>query len=711
MKKSARFCGWIAAVLCAGASFVLNQPSRCFGDEGMWTFDNPPLQQLQKRYGFTPTQAWLDHVRLSSVRFNDGGSGSFVSPHGLVLTNHHVALGQLEKVSSPQKDYVKDGFYARTAAEELKCPDLEVNQLVSLEEVTQRVLAAVHPGMRDEATLRARNAEIARIEKESMDKTGLRSDVIPLYQESEYWLYRYKKYTDLRLVFAPEQQTAFFGGDPDNFTYPRYDIDFALFRVYENGRPVESTNYLKWDVKGAGEGELVFVSGHPGSTARLDTLAQIETLRDYFLPLRLQTLRRLLEVSRQYSARGPEQARQAAELIFIIENSVKARQGQLQGLLDKNLIAKKQKEESDFRALVAGNPEWQKAYGDAWDAIAQAEGKERGMTKLLRLRSLGMISQVESKYRGLVWSQLFALAVTMVRYVAEVKKPDGERLAGFHDSQLDSLRFGLFSPAPLYPEFEEALLAANLGFAREMLGAEDPFIKSVLGGRAPEEVARQAVEGTKLADPAFRRSLVEGGEAAVQASTDPLIVLARQADPFGREMIQWQEDHVESVETPAGEKIGKVRFLAYGKSMYPDATFTLRLSYGTVQGYPMNGTIAPPETTLYGLYDRAYSFQMRPPFNLPARYLEGKARLDLTTPVDFVSTCDIIGGNSGSPVIDRQGDLVGLIFDGNIESLVGDYVYNEENNRAVSVHSAVIIEVLRKLYHAGALAEELEGKM
>jgi hypothetical protein len=663
----------------------------------MWTFDNPPLQQLKERYSFTPSQAWLDHVRLSSVRFNDGGSGSFVSPQGLVLTNHHVALGQLQKVSTPQKDYVKDGFYARTTAEELNCPDLELNQLVSMEDVTRRVQAAVQPGMSGEAALKARKAEIAKVEKESTEKTGLRSDVVSLYQGSEYWLYRYKKYTDLRLVFAPEQQIAFYGGDPDNFTYPRYDIDFALFRVYENGRPLESQNYLKWNARGAADGELVFVSGHPGSTARLETLAQIETLRDFSLPLTLQTLKRRRDVAKQYAARGPEQARQATGLIFGIENSLKGITGRYQGLLDKNLIAKKQKEEADFRALVASRPEWQQAYGGAWDAIAQAEAKYREMVKPLRFRSLG-------------WARLSGIAGQIVRYVAEIKKPDGERLQGFHDSQLESLRFRLFSPAPVYPQFDEAQLAANLVYAREMLGADDPFIKSVLGDRAPEEVAKEAIAGTKLADPAFRKSLAEGGEAAVQASTDPLILLARQADPFEREMIKWYENNVESVETPAGEKIGKARFAAYGKTMYPDATFTLRLSYGAVKGYPMNGTIAPSKTTLYGLYDRAYSFDQKPPFNLPVPYTERKSRLDLNTPVDFVSTCDIIGGNSGSPVIDRQGELVGLIFDGNIESLVGDYVYNEENNRAVAVHSAIIIEVLRKLYDAGAVADELEGR-
>ncbi len=424
-------------------------------DEGMWTFDNPPVAQLQKRYGFTPTQAWLDHVRLSSVRFNDGGSGSFVSAHGLVLTNHHVALTQLQKVSSAQKDYVTDGFYAATRAEEIKCPDLEVNVLVSMEEVTRRVLAAVQPGRSEEAALKARKAEIAKIEKESLERTGLRSDVIALYQGGEYWLYRYKKYTDLRLVFAPEQQIAFFGGDPDNFTYPRYDIDFALFRIYENGRSVESRDYLKWNVQGAADGELVFVSGNPGSTSRLDTLAQIETARDYSVPLTLQNYRAWLAANRAYAAQGSEQTREATRQIFGIENSLKAYIGIQEGLADKSLIDKKQKDEADFRALVASRPEEQQ-YGGAWDAIAQAEQKLRANLKTYRLHTLR-------------WSRLADMAVTIVEYVEEVKKPDGERLDGFHDSQLDSLRFRLFSPAPIYPAYEEALLAGNLQFIQEQL--------------------------------------------------------------------------------------------------------------------------------------------------------------------------------------------------------------------------------------------------
>jgi len=685
-------------VLCAVLwGFGFAGLSRPRADEGMWTFDNPPTKLLEQRYGFTPTQEWLKHVMLASVRFNDGGSGSFVSPHGLALTNHHVAFGQLQKVSTPQKDYVKDGFYARTAAEELKCPDLEINVLVSTEDVTSRVQGALKPEMSDKQALYARKAEIAAIERESQEKTGLRSDVIPLYQGGEYWLYRYKKYTDMRLVFAPEQQMAFFGGDPDNFTYPRYDLDFALFRVYENDKPIETPNYFKWNVKGAADGELVFVSGNPGATSRLETLAKIGNERDHFLPLILQLLNRRLGVLSRYSAQGSEQARQAAQQIFLLQNSLKVLKGRDEGLHDKSLIEKKQKEEADFRALVNANPDWQREYGPAWDAIAAAEQK-----RLTRLKP--------SVFRSLRGSGMMQNALTIVQYVAEVKKPDGERLDGFHDSQLDSLKFRLFSRAPVYPHLEETLLADSLQESLDQLGPDDPFIRTVLGGQDPKAVAAQLIQGTKMADPALRKSLIEGGEAAVAASTDPAVVLARKIDPIVREIRKWMEDNVESVETTAGEKIGKARFAVYGKSLYPDATFTLRLSYGKVKGYPMNGTEAPPWTTLYGLYDRSYSFSDKPPFNLAARYVEDKNRLDLVTPVNFVSTCDIIGGNSGSPVINRNAELVGLIFDGNIESLVGDYVYDETANRAVAVHTAAMMEVLRKVYDAGPLADELEGK-
>ncbi|MGB7726998.1 MAG: S46 family peptidase [Candidatus Acidiferrum sp.] len=665
-------------------------------DEGMWTFDNPPIKQLQQKYNFTPTQQWLDHLRLSSVRLNDGGSGSFVSPHGLLLTNHHVALGQLQKNSSAEHDYVRDGFYAATPEEEMKSPDLEVNVLVSTENVTDRVNAAVKGAKTPEEEFSKRKAVIADAERESTAKTGLRSDIVTLYSGGEYWLYCYKKYTDARLVFAVEQQTAFYGGDPDNFTYPRYDLDMALFRVYENGKPIDSKDYLKWNPRGAGDGELVFVSGNPGGTERLVTYSYLVNLRDNVLANIIELLKNRIAVLKDYAARGPEQSRQSTTQIFGLENSRKVFEGRRDGLQDKNLMEKKRKEDRDFRGKVDANADWKKDYASAWTMEEEALQKQRPRIKEQFFRSTD--------------SQLSALAVQIVTYVAEIKKPDGERLAGFHDSQLDSLKQRLFSPAPIYPEMEIARMSGALDLDLKELGPDDPFLKGVLDGKSPKDAANYLVSGTKVAAPAFRKSLVEGGQAAVDASTDPMIAMARRIDPIRREQIKWFEDNVQSVEQRAGELLGKARFAVYGKNTYPDATFTLRLSYGQVLGYPMNGTVAPYKTTFYGLYDRAASFDYKVPFDLPKRYLDGKDKLDLSTPFNFVTTNDIIGGNSGSPVVNRNGDIVGLIFDGNIESLVGDFVYDSYQNRAVAVHTGGMTEALKKLYGAQKLVDEMLGQ-
>ncbi len=665
-------------------------------DEGMWTFDNPPVKLLQEKYNFTPTQSWLDHLRLASVRLNDGGSGSFVSARGLLLTNHHVARGQLQKNSTAEHDYIRDGFYAAAPEQEMKSPDLEVNVLMSMEDVTARVNAAVKGAKNAEEEFGKRKAVITDIERTGTEETGLRCDVVTLYQGGEYWLYSYKKYTDVRLVFAPEQQIAFFGGDPDNFTFPRYDLDMALFRVYENGKPIESKDYLKWNPKGAGDGELVFVSGHPGSTQRTDTYKQLESDRDFFTPIILKVLKRRIAVLQEYSARGPEQARQAGSIIFGLQNGVKSFEGSYLGLQDKHLMEKKRQEEEEFKAKVMANPEWKKEYGSAWDIMARASDNGNSRMK-------------ERFYRSLD-SQLGTLAVNITNYVAEVKKPDGERLDGFHESQLESLKLRMFSPAPVYPELEIARITNALDAAQKELGAEDAWVKAVLNGRAPGQAAAELVKGTKLADPAFRKSLVEGGQAAVNASTDPMIVTARAIDPIRREQIAWLEHNVEDMEQQAGEQLGKARFAVFGKSTYPDATFTLRLSYGQTKGYAMNGTKAPYKTTLFGLYDRAASFDNQPPFDLPKRYVDGKDKLDLTTPMDFVTDNDIVGGNSGSPVVNRNAEIVGLIFDGNIESLVGDYVFDGATNRSVAVHTAAMTETLKKLYGAQPLVKELLGQ-
>jgi len=664
-------------------------------EEGMWTFDNPPKKQLKEKYGFDITQEWLDHVRLSSVRFNDGGSGSFISPNGLVMTNHHVGSGQLQKMSTPEKDYIKTGFYARTASEEVKCVDLELNVLVEMENVTDKVMSAI-AGKAGREAMTARRATLAGLQKESNEKyPGLRSDNVSLYNGAEYWIYRYKKYTDVRLVMAPEKQIAFYGGDPDNFTFPRYDVDMCFFRVYENDKPINSTNFLKWRTTGAADGELVFVSGHPGSTNRQQTYSQIEYSRDYQYPARLATMKRTVVVLKKYSALGEEQHRRADGMIFGYENAIKAMTGEYEGLLDKNLMAKKQNDEKELLGRMNANPDLKAKYAWAWDSITVAVKKIQSRYK-------------ELTYRGLSGS-MSSRALTIARYATESKKPNGERMPQYQDAMVNMTLENLYSPAPVYADMEEVLLTERFKEAIEMLGANDPWVVAALNGKTPEEAAKYYISGTKLADPAFRKSLIEGGEQAITASTDPLIELARKVAPIGDEMRAWQDKNISGMVSMASEATGNARFAVYGKEVPPDANFTLRLSYGQVKGYPMNGTLAPCMTTMYGLFDRSIGFGNKGDFALPQRYQDGVSKLNLSTPMNFVSTNDIIGGNSGSPVINAQAELVGLIFDGNIESLPGRFAYSEESNRAVSVHPGVMIETMRKLYDANVLADEIEG--
>jgi len=578
----------------------------------------------------------------------------------------------------------------------MKSPDLEVNVLVAMRNVTDRVQGAAK-GITDEAkALKARDAEVAAIEKESKSKAGLRSDVVSLYAGGEYWLYQYKVFTDVRLVFAPEQQAAFYGGDPDNFTYPRYDIDMALFRIYEDGKPIHTDNYLKWNIKGAAPGELIFISGHPGSTQRQDTVSQLTFERELVEPSIIEYLNRRIAAAQEFANRGEEQKRLVGSTVFFLQNALKAYDGRYEALKDPAVIAKKNADEEDFRKRVAANPEWQKEYGSAWDTIQAVERKAA--------------SRVKGNIFHRADSELLSLARQIVMLVAEVKKPDGERLEGYHDAELETLKFQLFSPAKIYPETEKLWMSTALKLDAEKLGKDDEYLQTLTEGKDIDEFVNSVVDGTKLYDVNVRKALVDGGEGAVAASTDPMIVAARRTDHLVREYQRWRHDEIESVLTPVGEKLGKARFLVYGKDTYPDATFTLRLSYGTVKGFPYNGTIAPPFTTFYGLYDRAASFGNQAPFDLTPKEAAARDSLDLSTPLNFVSTGDIIGGNSGSPVVNREGELVGLIFDGNIESLAGDFVYEDQKNRAVAVHSAGMIEALRKLYKVNALADELEGK-
>ena len=668
-------------------------------DEGMWTFNNVPRAEIKKKYGFEVTDEWLNKVRLASVRFNSGGSGSFVSPNGLVLTNYHIVEDFVGEVSTPEKDYAKEGFVARTRADEIKVPSLELNQLISIEDVTARVTGAVKANATDAEAFAARRAEIAAIEAESLKNTGLRSDVVTLYQGGQYNLYRYKKYTDVRLVFVPEFQAAFFGGDPDNFNFPRFNIDMALVRVYENDQPVHPESYFKWSTTGAKEGSLVFVTGNPGSTSRLDTVAHLEELRDTSIPIIIRLLERREAVLKKYMAMGEEQTRQSQNELNSVQNALKVYRGQLKGLKDAALMSRKMKEEQALRKAVAGNPEWQKTYGGAWDAIAAAH---KAYPSYIRERRI-------FEQAGGFNSILFTFARTLVRMADEAKKPNAERLPEFTDARRASLELALFSPAPIHEDFEKLKLADSLGFMVELLGADNPLVKGVLAGKTPEARADELVSGTKLKDPEFRKELAKGGFEAIDASTDPMILVAREIDAKAREVRKRYENELTGVERANYAKIARALFETEGNKIYPDATFTLRLSYGAVEGYMENGKKVPPFTTLGGLYARSDSFKHEFPYNLPPRWVEKKSALNLSTPFNFVSTNDIIGGNSGSPTINQNGELVGLIFDGNIQSLVGDFMYDASVNRAISVDSRGMLEVLKKVFNANEIAAELTG--
>jgi hypothetical protein len=688
------------ASLFAAAWFIT---ATAFADEGMWTFNNFPSDKVQQKYGFAPSAQWLDHLRLASVRIAGGCSASVVSASGLVMSNHHCARGCIEKISGlAKKDYNRDGFFARTLADEPRCPGMELNQLVEISNVTARVQEATRD-VGAERFADVQKSAIAEIEKQCATSDTLRCEVVSLYRGGRYDLYRYRRLQDIRLVFAPEDSVAFFGGDPDNFMFPRYDLDVSFVRIYgPDGRPMAMDHHLAWSDGSLREGDLTFVSGNPGGTSREKTLAQIDDERDWRLPKSMTFAAEMRGYITEYQHRGAEQKRHSDQMLFGFENWLKAMKGQHAALADKAFYSQLAANEQAFRAQVAARPELQARCGAAWDRIAALVAQNQAWRKEYSALEGGPISE------------LFDIARDLVRYGDEAPKPNGERLKEFADARLPQLKQNLLAKRPIYDELEIATLAWSLTKMREDLGPDHPVIQRVFGRRSPIEIATAAVKGSRLKDirtdshgnptGGFRKALFDGGQARIAASTDPMIVLARALDPDARAIRKKVETEVEGPMKQQQELLAKARFAVYGDGRYPDATFTLRLSYGVVKGWVEGGVPVRPFTTIGGAFERDTGAA---PFALPPSWLAAKGRLRPEVPMNFVTTNDIIGGNSGSPVVNQRGEIVVLVFDGNIGSLGGDFGFDENVNRTVAVHSAALAEALDKVYGATRLTEEL----
>ena len=664
-------------------------PALTRGDEGMYLFNDLPLELLEKRHGFRPDQAWADHLRLSSVRFNSGGSGSFISSNGLVLTNHHVASDTLHKLSTPERNLIDDGFLASTLEEELKAPDLELNQLVSIENVTDRVNQEVDESVSPEQAAKQRRAIIAKIEEESLEKTGLRSDVITLFGGAQYHLYRYKKYTDVRLVWAPETAAAFFGGDADNFEYPRYNLDATIMRVYEDGKPAELDHFLSWNLEPLQDGDLVFVSGNPGRTQRIFTVDALKYLRDDRIPYILDFLRRKEILMQQFGLRGTEQQRRARDELFGIQNARKAYTGMLDGLQNpETFVTKSEQEQAILDALKMNNSDPKLI--QAWDQVRNAQAVKKEL--------LGQSVSLRST--------LFQIAMDLVLIAAEDQKPIEERLSGFTEASRESLLRSLLSTAPIYEDLEQVKLADEISILVEKRGADDPLVKEILAGKSPRQRAAELVTKTKLISVEQRQRVLDAGQKAIDESTDPLILLARSLESEYRRLRAANEEIAET-ERQAYALVTEGTNQVKGTGGYPDATFSLRLAFGVVSGYVEDGMSIQPTTDFEGGYAHAEAHAGQVDFDLPDSWMDAKSKINLNTQLNFVCTADIIGGNSGSPVVNRKGELVGLIFDGNIQSLTSDYLYTDQQARAVSVSGVGIIEALRTIYSAGNLADQI----
>ena len=679
---------WFYAA-CAASLLVCSAAS---ADEGMWPFHGFPFAKANARLKTSLDQAWLDRVRSSTVRIS-GCTGSFVSDTGLILTNHHCVEGCLAELSSKDKSYVQDGYLAKNREEEKACQTQVADVLTDMEEITAKIGAAT-TGKDDAAANEARKATLTQLEQACEKATGLKCQSVTLYDGGQYWLYKYKRYTDLRLVFAPEAGIASFGGDPDNFQFPRWCLDMGSLRAYENGAPARPANYLKVNFAGPAAGEPVFVSGHPGTTERLLTLSQLKQRRNQDLP---QWLLRYAEIRGrliQFSGESPENARISEDLINSVENSIKVRRKMLDALHDDSLLARKAAEQADLEKNIAKNAQLKKSTGSPWADIDAALATERGIFQPYVYLEAG------AGFQG----RLVNLARALVRGTAERDKPNETRYREYTDASLPRLEQQLGASLPVYPELEILRLGNSLERMREWLGPDHPVVRKLLAKESPTELARRVVTGSKLADPALRMQLWKGGSAAVAASNDPMIELWRSVDAEARAVRKTYEDGVEAPERNATERIARARFAALGTSVYPDATFTLRLNYGTVQGWNENGKPVEPFTRLSRAFERATGAD---PFRIPDSWQQVKGKLDMNTPFNLSTNNDIVGGNSGSPLINAKGELVGLLFDGNIHSISGSFWFDTEKNRAIAVHPAIMREALAKVYGADALLKEL----
>ena len=667
-------------------------------DDGMWTYDNFPAKKVHQKYGFTPDAQWLTEAQLSSVRLAGGCSGSFVSPDGLVMTNHHCSHQCIEQLSTKEKDFVAQGFYAPQLENEVKCPEIELNQLLQISDVTGQVQGATKGLKPGKEFNDKRKAAMAALEKEcAAGDDKVRCDVVELYHGGQYSLYKYKRFQDVRLVFAPEVAIAFFGGDPDNFNFPRYDLDVSFIRAWEDGKPARTEHYFKWSPGGTREGDLTFVSGNPGGTDRDLTVAQLTWQRDIALPERLLDLAQLRGAMTMFTQTSAERYRIAEADLRGIENSFKALKGRYEALITPTLWNHLAEKERTLRARVNARGALKRQAGAAWDDLQKAIAAYQP-----RRREYQYIEGGAAFY-----SQLYRLARTLVRGTDELTKPNDQRLREYTDARLPQLKQGLFSKAPIYEDLEQFKLAYSLTKLREALGADHPFVKKVLGKKSPQELAAELVK-SRLYDVKLREQLWQGGRDAVRAAQDPMIQLALAVDPDARALRKWHDEEIDPVETSAEERIAAARFAVEGKSSYPDATFTPRLSYGAVKGYDENGHHVAPYTTIAGAFDRATG---RDPFKLPDSWLRANdnKQLDGSTAFNLCTTNDVIGGNSGSPVFDKDRQIVGLVFDGNIQSLGGDYGFDETVNRTVAVDSRALVEALDHVYGARRIVGELRG--